>query len=229
MWAPLLEPRFHLIHSAGADQRHFGQELVHRIVHSQDGTVRWFDGRHCFDSYQMAEANLLAGFQADDQAHRVLIKRCLTAFQWETQMDKELEHVLRTDDVAAVLAVPYDVLFCHQELQDWEQEDHMRYNLAHCRRMVEEHQVPILAFVDLDRLWRSHPTLATMMVEQVQEHWIVDRPGGRWRARNARTGQVLDPTLRQQVTLLDYLVDEAAPVPRVLPSSPHKRPHILRH
>ncbi len=212
MWAPLFEPRFHLVHARAAHQARFGQELVHHAVHRMDGTVRWFDGRHCFDSYQMAETNLLAGYQADHHAERVLIKRCLTAFQWETQMDKELEHVLRTDHVAAVLAVPYDALFCHPELQDWEQEDCMRYNLGHCRRMVEEHSVPILAFVDMDRLWRTHPTLAGMVFEQTQVHWAVDRPGGRWRVRRGDTGEVLDPHLRRRVTLLDFL-DTPAPLP----------------
>ncbi len=212
MWSPLLEPRLHLIHSSKRDQRSFAQELVHYTIHHREGSVRWFDGSHCFDSYRMAEQNILAGYQADHHAERVLIKRCLTAFQWETQMDKELEHVLRTDDVAVVLAVPYDNLFRHPELQDWEQEDYLRYNLAHCCRMVREYQRPILAFVDMDNLWRSHPTLASMVWQQAQERWTIDRPDGRWRARNEGSGHVIDPYLRKQVTLLDY-VEDIVPVP----------------
>jgi hypothetical protein len=231
VWTPLLEPGFHLVHSARRDQRHFAQELVHFTIHDRGGSIRWFDGSHCFDSYHMAEANILDGFQADHHARRVLIKRCLTAYQWETQMDKELEHVLRTDDVAAVLAVPYDNLFCHQELQDWEQEDYMRYNLAHCRRMVREHQVPILAFVDMDCLWRTHPTLASMVFEAAQVHWTVDRPDGRWRVRNERTGSVIDPYLRRQVTLLDFTAEpEHVREPTlVLPPKSRKQPHVLRN
>lgn len=204
------------------DLRHFGQELAHFAVHTMPGTVRWFDGDHGFNPYHFAELNMERGHQADHGADRVLIKRCLTAFQWESQMDTEIAQQLATDDVAVALAVPYDNLFTHMELQDWEQEDYLRYNLQHLKRLAAKHATPIVAMVDMQRLWRTHPTLASMVYDQVDQRWSVDRPDQRWRLQNDVTGEAIDPYLRRQVTLLDYV--EEAPVVLLKPRTPSLRP-----
>lgn len=207
MWAPLFAPKLHLIDGARKQLRHYGQELTHYAVHNMEGSIRWFDGEHGFNPYNFAELNLTRGHQADHGAERVLVKRCLTAFQWESQMDVEIANVLATDHVAAVLAVPYDALFTHMELQDWEQEDYVRYNVAHLQKLVKKHSVPILAMVDMKRLWKTHPTLASMMLAAADVRWSLSRPDGRWRVETD-TGEVIDPYLRRQGTLLEYLSEE---------------------
>ncbi len=226
MWSPFMDPWFHLIHVARPALRGFAHELVHFATRERSKeTVLWVDGDHGFNSYDAAELNFLAGLEADDRAGRVLIKRCMTAFNWELALDKHIEAKMETTDVSAVVLAPYDALFCHPELADWEQEDYVRYSLRHLRGVARERQVPMWAFVDMDRLWRTHPVLAQMMFEQAQAHWAIDRPDGRWRAVEQVSGQVIDPFLRRQVTLLDFLREEA-PIPVVSPR-PRKQPHAL--
>lgn len=231
MWSPFLAPELHLVSASRRELRGFGQELVHFAVHHEPSrSVLWCDGDHGFDPYDFAEGNLERGFAADDGADRVLVKRCMTAFNWELALDKHVPEKLETTDVSLVVLAPYDALYTHQELADWEQEDYVRASLAHLRRVVRRHRVPVLAMVDMDRLWRTHPVLAQMMVEGAQARWAVDRPDGRWRAVEQVTGEIVDPWLRRQVTLLDFLESEAPAeaVPVVSPR-PRKHPHVLRH
>lgn len=231
MWSPFLDPQLHLCSASRGGLRGFGQELAHFAVHHEpDKTVLWCDGDHGFDPYDFAETNLQRGLAADDGADRVLVKRCMTAFNWELAIDQHLPEKLETTDVSLVVLAPYDALYTHEELADWEQEDYVRASLRHLRRVAKRHRVPILALVDLHRLWRTHPTLAQAMVETAQAHWAVDRPDGRWRAVEQGTGVVVDPWLRRQVTLLDYVEEDArevTPTPVLSPRS-RKHSHALR-
>ena len=205
MWSAFLDPKLHLLSASRRELRHFGQELAHFAVHQDDRSVLWCDGDHGFNPYHFAELNLERGFAADDGAQRVLIKRCMTAFNWELALDRHVEEKLETTPTSMVVMAPYDALFCHQELQDWEQEDYVRHSLEHLRGVARRKQVPLLALVDMPRLWQTHPVLAQMMVERAEGRWVVDRPGGRWRATETITGQVIDPHLRRQSSLLDHI------------------------
>ena len=51
---------------------------------------------------------------------------------------------------------PFDALWTHEEIQDWEQEDYTRFSLGHLSGLARRHGVPILLGIDLDRLWRTH-------------------------------------------------------------------------
>ena len=216
VWSAFLDPRLHLLALHRKDLRHFGQELAHFAVHHDPvGSVLWCDGDHGFDPYRFAELNLERGFQADHGAERVLVKRCMTAFNWELALDHHIEEKIGTTEVSLVIMAPYDALFCHQELADWEQEDYVRFSVAHLRRVARRCKVPLLALVDMDRLWRTHPVLARMMFEGMAPRWRIDRPAGRWRAVEHGTGRVVDPYLRRQGTLWDF--EAPARVEVVLP------------
>lgn len=210
MWSSILSPRLHLLDGHRRDLRRFGQELAHSVVHDDaQAKVLWCDGDHGFDPYDFAELNLTRGHAADEGADRVFIKRCMTAFQWDSLMTQQLaERLMLEPGVRLVYASPYDALLTHQELQDWEQEDHTRFSLRHLLADVKRFQVPIILACDMKRWWRGHPTLARMAYEQAQERWHLDMPGGRPRLIRDSTGEVIDPWLRREVTLLDF-VEEA--------------------
>ncbi len=211
MWQPLLEPGLTLLAGSRRDLRGFGQELCHHAVHSGDGAVLWCDGDHGFDPYHMAELNLERGHQADHGAQRVLVKRCMTPFQWDTVLTKHLDEKLAIVDADVAIVSPFDRLYSTDELQDWEQEDFTRFALKHLKNLSRRHRIPILLFVDMQRWWRTHPILAQATYEAVHTRWSIDAPDGRWRAIQD-TGRVIDPWLRHQVTLLDF-VEEPVPVP----------------
>ncbi|MGB0651757.1 MAG: hypothetical protein ACPGQL_01020 [Thermoplasmatota archaeon] len=208
MWSAFLDPGFQLVSAPRAALRHFGQELTHFALHERAReTVLWPDGEHGFNPYDFAELNLVRGLQPDDGADRVLVKRCMTAFNWELALDRHIEEQLEALPVSLVVLCPYDALFCHQELADWEQEDYLRHSLRHLPQVAARHQVSLAAMVDMDRLWMGYPTLARMVYEAAQTRWLVDRPDGRWRAVEEVTGRVIDPYLRRQGTLLDFVED----------------------
>ncbi len=211
MWSPLLEPGLGLLSGNRGDLRGFGQELCHHAIHERPGPVLWCDGDHGFDPYHMAELNLERGHQADHGAERVLIKRCMTPFQWDTVLTKHLDEKLLQMDAEVVIVSPFDRLFSTDELQDWEQEDYTRYALKHLKNLTRRHHIPILLFVDLQRWWRTHPILAQATYEAVHTRWSIDAPNGRWRAI-CEDGTTIDPWLRRQVTLLDFM-DDVVPVP----------------
>ncbi len=225
MWDPLLAPGLRLLTGLRGHARHFAQEVAHYALHADSRVVLWCDGDHGFNPYHFAELNITRGHQADEGADRLLVKRCMTAFQWDTVLDKQLAEKLRDTPTSLVIAAPYDGLFRHQELQDWEQEDYLAYSLRHLRDLATAHRVPILAFVDLDRLWHTHPSLAGLIVDAIRppERWAIQCPDGRWRLTHEATGTVLDPYLRRRTTLLDFLEEPAVPVPTVLPPRPPRR------
>lgn len=208
MWGPLLEPgRLRLVQAPQRAATGFLQELAHHAVHGHPGQVLWCDGAHTFDPSEFAELNLTRGFAADDGADRVLVKRCMTPFQWDSTLAQHLGDKLAQAEASLVAVHPFDALWRHEEIQDWEQEDYTRFSVRHLRGLARRHKVPILLGVDLGRLWRTHPALARATVEGVDERWTVTAPDGRWRAVRD-DGLELDPYLRRQVTLLDFLPEE---------------------
>ena len=214
MWEPLLEPgRLALVGASKRLLQGFLQELTHSAVHRQPGAVLWCDGSHTFHPEAFAELNLTRGRAADDGAERVLVKRCMTPFQWDSTLSQHLGQKLEEADVGLVVVNPFDTLWTHEEIADWEQEDYTRFSVRHLHGVARRHRVPVLLGVDIDRWWATHPVLAKTTVEAVDARWTVTAPDGRWRAVRD-DGLELDPYLRRQVTLLDYAEEAAAVVPR---------------
>lgn len=206
MWSPLLtRSRLTLISGARRDLRDFHQELAHHAAHNHAGCVLWCDGDHGCNPYDFGELNLERGRIAEEGAQRVLVKRCMTPFQWDTVLTQHLDQKLLDTEASLVLVAPYDRLFSTDELQDWEQEDYVQSSLQHLQDLAQEHEAPIVISVDMNRWLRTHPLLAQATQEAVQARWSIDRPDGRWRAHNPDSGQVIDPWLRRQVTLWDFM------------------------
>lgn len=205
VWQDLLQPgRVALLHAPGRRLLGFFQELTHHAIHSNPGTVLWCDGDHGFNPYDFAELNLTNGFSADDGADRILVKRCMTPFQWDTVLTRHLDEKLQDTETSLVVVNPFDRLWSHEEIQDWEQEDYTRFSLKHLAKTARRFKVPVLLGVDMDRWWRTHPTLAKATMEGVDDRWHIEAPDGRWKATRD-DGFVLDPHLRRQVTLLDFV------------------------
>jgi hypothetical protein len=223
VWEPLLEPgRLALLAAPQPLATGFLQELTHAAVHRDDHRlVLWCDGAHTFDPSEFAELNLVRGLAADDGAGRVLVKRCMTPFQWDSTLSQHLGDKLAQAEAGLVAVNPFDALWRHEEIQDWEQEDYTRFSVRHLHGLARRHRVPILLGVDVERLWRTHPTLAKAIVEGVDERWAVSMPDGRWRAVR-HDGLEVDPYLRRQVTLLDYAA-EPSPVAPWPPRAPRSR------
>ncbi len=208
MWSSLLaSSKVALLSGSGRDLRGFFQTLTHFAVHTRAGSVLWCDGDHGFDPYEMAELNLTSGFAADDGADRVLIKRCMTPFQWDSVLTRHLPEKIGQTETALVIATPFDRLWSHEEIQDWEQEDYTRFSLASLQATAKRENVPILLGVDMERWWKTHPTLARITQEGVDVRWRIEWMQGRWRAVR-EDGEIVDPMLRRSVTLLDYLPEE---------------------
>jgi hypothetical protein len=226
MWSSFLEPQLRLLTGPPKDLLWFAQELTHHSIHTRPDTVLWCDGAHAFNPYQMAEKNLEEGHQADFGADRVLIKRCMTAFQWDTVLTKHLDEKLQHTPTGMVQLYPFERLFIHPELQDWEQEDYVRFAVKHLKSLVRRHKVPINLFVDMKRWWQTHPILAEMTHTAATERWTIDRPDGRFRAR-CDDGRHIDPWLRRQVTLLDFQAEELEIQERLVSLPPRPRSLIL--
>jgi hypothetical protein len=203
VWAPLLEPGLALLNGPQRLLTGFLQELTHFAIHAHPGTVLWCDGAHTYNPADFAELNLVRGFEADDGADRALVKRCMTPFQWDSTLTRHLGDKLEQVDASLVAVNPFDALWTHEEIQDWEQEDYTRFSLQHLHGLARDHAVPILLGVDMDRWWRTHPVLAGATAAAVDARWSVTAPDGRWKAVRG-DGLELDPYLRRQVTLLDY-------------------------
>lgn len=213
VWSPLLpEGRLVLLSGDRGDLRGFHHELAHHAVHRRKGPFLWCDGEHGFNPYTFAELNLTRGFQADAEADRLLIKRCMTPFQWDTVLTQHLEKKLLEVGASAVLAAPYDALFSTDELKDWEQEDYVAYSLRYLKDLARARNVPILLSVDMARWWRTHPTLARQALEAVSERWNVGRKAGAWWAARHGSNEILQQPVPQRVTLLDFLPELEAVV-----------------
>jgi len=215
VWGPLLEPGLNLLIGKRHELRAFHQELVHHAVHHAPGVVLWLDGDHGCNPYDFAELNLTRGRQADDGADRVLLKRCMTPFQWDSAISRHLDDRLLDEDASLVLVAPFDRPVSTDELKDWEQEDYVRYFLRHLKNIGRRHQIPVAISVDLARWWHTHPALAALTVEAATAKWKIRRQADSWRAE----GPSVIETPRR--TLLDYLPREDVVSP-LLASTPRK-------
>src|ERR1041385_2530893 len=213
VWSSLLEPgRLILVNAPRALLRAFHQELAHWTVHNLPGAVLWCDGEHGMNPYDFAELNLERGFDADWGADRVLIKRVMTPFQWDTVLTKHVDEKLMGTETSMVLAAPYDMQFSTDELKDWEQEDYVAYSLQHLKGLARRHAVPIILSVDMARWWRTHPTLARMTFEAVDTRWSIGRLGNGWRALRDGSDEVIETLSQRQVTLSDFASRTPSPV-----------------
>lgn len=208
MWSPVLAPAaLTLLHGTARDLRGFGQELAHYALHDRAGNVLWCDGDHGFNPHDFAELNLTRGFAADDGGERMLVKRCMTPFQWYTALSRLLPEKLAQAETALAIVNPFDRLWSTDELADWEQEDYVRFILPHLKAVAKQSKVPIILGVDMARWWRTHPVLAQATHDAAEARWSVADMGDRWRVVRD-DGVVLDPLLRHRVTLLDYVEEE---------------------
>lgn len=206
LWTPLLaRGRLGLLAGARATLRTFHHELAHDAVHHRPGSVLWADGEHGFNPYAFAELNLTRGHEADAGATRLLVKRCMTPFQWDTVLTKHLAAKLHDTEASLVLAAPYDALFSTDELQDWEQEDYVAFSLRYLRELARRFHVPVLLSVDMARWWRTHPTLARATYEAAEARWTVEATVDGWRATAEATGEVVGTPPLERLTLLDFL------------------------
>lgn len=207
MWDPLLQPGLGLLHAVGRDLRGFCQELTHHALHARPGNVLWCDGDHGFDPYDFAELNLTRGHAADDAAERILVKRCMTPFQWDTVLTRHLPQKLDETDASLALAVPFDRLFSTDEIQDWEAEDYVRYAVKHLRNVARRHRIPIILGLNMAKWWQERPTLAQLAYDGADMRWSAAAVAGRWRV-TPEIGQAIDPMLARRVTLLDFVEEE---------------------
>jgi len=206
LWSALRpKGRLVLLNGSRDELRAFHHELAHDTVHHEKGSVLWCDGEHGFNPYVYAELNLERGFEADWGADRVLIKRCMTPFQWDTVLTKHLEQKLLEGGASLVLAAPYDQLFSTDELQDWEQEDYVAFTLKHLDEAARRHNIPILLSVDMARWWRTHPTLARKTLEATSTRWTVRHVAQGWRAVADGSGATIEYRIARRITLLDFL------------------------
>jgi hypothetical protein len=230
MWESVLEPGLALLHGHRAHLRGFAQELAHHALHTSPRHVLWCDGDHGFDPYQFAELNLTRGHEADDGAQRLLVKRCMTPFQWDSVLTQHLPEKLQEVEASVVLVAPFDRLWSTDELADWEAEDYTQHALRTLKGLARRHRIPVVLAVDMARWWRTHPQLAQATFDAATARWTVSHPGGRWRAvRN--DGLELDPFLRRNVTLLDFVEErplEVLQLPRERPTNV-PRPSTFRY
>lgn len=216
MWRPLLAPRLSLLDGRSSELARFFQEAAHHALHGGAGQVLWCDGDHGFNPHEYAELNLTRGHAAEEHAERLLVKRCLTPFQWYTTLSRLLPDKIACAPTALAIVHPFDRPISTEELADWEQEDYVRFIVPHLRTIAKSSGVPILLGVDMARWWRSHPTLARLTREGVEARWSIAHAGGRWQALRD-DGLKVDSLRLQRTTLLDYLEGEhplAGPVPR---------------
>src|SRR6267143_581736 len=184
VWSELLA-RGELVLLSGerAMNRAFLQELAHYAVHNREGCVLWADGEHGFNPYDFAELNMERGFDAEWGADRVLIKRCMTPFQWDTVLTRHLEQKLLVTRGALVVASPYEGLFSTDELTDWEREDYFDFSLEHLKGLAARFDVPVVLGVDMATWCRSHPLLAFAAYKAASSRWSVQRCGDGWSAK----------------------------------------------
>jgi len=218
VWQPLLAPgRLVLVAAPQRQATGFLQELTHEAVHGHPGAVLWCDGSHTFNPAEFAELNMVRGRMADDGATRVLVKRCMTPFQWHSTLSQHLGAKLAQAEASLAVVHPFDALWRHEEIQDWEQEDYTRFSVRHLKALARQHRVPIVLGVDVDALWRTHPALARITVDGVDDRWSVAGAPGRWTARRS-DGATLGPSRSEGVTLLDFLpAAERSVLPAAVP------------
>ena len=214
-WAPLLAPgRLALLSAPAGVVRPFHQELAHFALHTREGCVLWADGEHGFNPYDFADLNLARGFDADWGAERLLVKRCMTPFQWDTVITKHIAEKLLATKACLVLAAPFENLFSTDELSDWEREDYVEFSLRHLKELARRHEVPVVLSVDMGLWSRTYPTCAWKAYEAADHRWTVLPLAKGWRATEVLSGRRLESEPLRQHTLGDF-ASEAGQSPAV--------------
>jgi hypothetical protein len=144
------------------------------------------------------------GLPGDHACERLLVKRCMTPFQWDTVLTQHLQQKIQETETSLVVVSPYDRLFSTDEISDWEAEDYVRYSTRHLRNLSRRHRVPIVLCVDMARWWKARPVLAQTTYDAADRRFTVQAVAGRWRIV-PEAGPALDPMLAKRVTLLDFL------------------------
>ena len=217
MWSRLMEPsQLTLVSGPRSHTRALGQELAHFALGEQAGrTVLWCDGDHGFNPYDFAELNLERGRSADWGADRLLVKRCMTPFQWDTVLTRHLDEKLMAQDASLVLAAPYEDLFSTDELQDWEREDYIDYSLAHLKDLARRFAVLIVIAVDMARWCAVNPLMAWKAFEAAHARFGVERAADGWRAFEVSGGDFAGGAPQRQRTLAEYVPAVRLPAVRV--------------
>ena len=184
--------------------RPFLQEMAHYAVHNFEGCVLWCDGDHGFNPYDFAERNMERGFDAEWGADRVLIKRCMTPFQWDTVLTKHLERKLLVAPAGLVIAAPYEGLFSTDELKDWEREDYVHFSLKHLKGLASRFGVPVVLGVDMASWCHTHPLIAWAAYEAAASRWTLQRHGDGWSASELVADLVVTSAPARQSSLGDY-------------------------
>ncbi len=220
-WSPLLVPgALGLLSAPAGVVRPFHQELAHFALHTREGCVLWADGEHGFNPYDFAELNLARGFDADWGAERLLVKRCMTPFQWDTVLTKHIAEKLLATQTCMVLAAPFENLFSTDELSDWEREDYVAFALRHLKDLARRHEVPVVLSVDMGAWSHAYPTCAWKAYEAADHRWTVQPLAKGWRATEVLSGRRIESDPLRQHTLSDFALGAGeAPVLRA-PSRP---------
>ncbi len=210
MWAPFLEGgKLALVSGPRSHTRGFHQELAHQALHRTEGSVLWCDGDHGFNPYDFAELNLERGFDAEWGADRILVKRCMTPFQWDTVLTRHLEERLMATRVSLVVVGPYEDLFSTDELQDWEREDYIEFSLAHLKSVSRRYHVPVVIAVCMANWCKMYPLLAWKAYEAADSRWAVEPMPSGWRAVEVGRELMASSIPVRQVTLHDFDWSEA--------------------
>jgi hypothetical protein len=217
MWSRLLgRSQLTLASGPRGHTRPLGQELAHFALGKEEGrTVLWCDGDHGFNPYDFAELNLERGRPADWGAARLLVKRCMTPFQWDTVLTRHLEEKLMAVDASLVMAAPYEDLFSTDELTDWEREDYIDYSLAHLKDLARRFAVPVVILVDMARWCAANPLMAWKAFEAADARWVVEREAGGLRAFEVGRAEVARSPRERQRALSAY-IGETAPTARAV-------------
>jgi hypothetical protein len=206
--------------------RAVGQELAHfALGEEEERAVLWCDGDHGFNPYDFAELNLERGRPADWGAKRLLVKRCMTPFQWDTVLTRHLQEKLMATDASLVMAAPYEDLFSTDELTDWEREDYIDYSLAHLKDLAKRFDVPVVILVDMARWCAVNPLMAWKAFEAAEARWGVERQASGWRAFEVERAERAGSPPERQRTLADWggrTLPEARAV-LVAPAAPASR------
>ena len=188
-----------------AHTRALGQELAHFALGAEEErTVLWCDGDHGFNPYDFAELNLERGRPADWGATRLLVKRCMTPFQWETVLTRHIGEKLMATDASLVMAAPYEDLFSTDELSDWEREDYIDYSLANLKDAAKRFDVAVVILVDMARWCAVNPLMAWKAFEAAHARWGVERAAGGWRAFEVQDMGYVGGAVERQRTLADF-------------------------
>jgi len=205
VWPSILAPSLLTMTSGSRElMRSFHHDLAHYALHHRSGTVLWADGEHGFNPYDFAELNLRAGFDAEHGADRLLVKRCMTPFQWDTVLTKHIAEKLYATPSSLVLAAPFDGLYSTDELTDWEREDYLRFCLKHLKGLALRHKVPVVISVDMARWCKAHPLIAWEAFNACDARFALRPAGDGWTALQMQTGLDLATDAVRQLTLFDF-------------------------